>query len=182
MCEFQDPHSGKTIDNAKEHEGLYMFEDEISICGQARVGSLDVFNTKDDEIMLWHLRLGHTSFQYLKHHHAHFPSRLYIPSKPFSLIHSDLLGPSKIPAMTGKNGLLLLWMIILEFVGSIFCQKKSKARKTFKVFHSMIKTQYQTNIQVFRSNNGQKYFNSLLSGYFTKKGFIHQSSYPNTPQ
>ncbi|RVW18441.1 hypothetical protein CK203_105233 [Vitis vinifera] len=52
---FKDPHSGKTIDNVKEHEGLYMFEDEISICGQARVGSLDVFNTKDDEIMLWHL-------------------------------------------------------------------------------------------------------------------------------
>ena len=127
MCEFQDPHSGKTIDNAKEHEGLCMFEDEISICGQARVGSLDVFNTKDDEIMLWHLRLGHTSFQYLKHlfpslfsnksvdsfqceicrlvkhHHAHFPSRPYTPSKPFSLIHSDLLGPSKIPTMTGKK-------------------------------------------------------------------------------
>lgn len=71
MREFQDPHSGKMICNDQEHEGLYMSEDEISICGHARVQSLDVFNANDDEIMLRHLRLGHPSFRYLKHF---FPS------------------------------------------------------------------------------------------------------------
>ena len=143
------------------------------MCGQARVGSLDVFNAKHDEIVLWHLRLGHTSFQYLKHlfpslfsnksvdsfqceicrlvkhHHAHFPSRPYTPSKPFSLIHSDLLGPSKIPTMTGKKWFVtfiddhtrVCWVYLLS--------EKSKAGKTFKVLHSTIKTQCQTNIQVF---------------------------------
>ena len=143
------------------------------MCGQARVVSLDVFNAKHDEIVLWHLRLGHTSFQYLKHlfpslfsnksvdsfqceicrlvkhHHAHFPSRPYTPSKPFSLIHSDLLGPSKIPTMTGKKWFVtfiddhtrVCWVYLLS--------EKSKAGKTFKVLHSTIKTQCQTNIQVF---------------------------------
>ena len=55
------------ICNDKEHEVLYMSEDEISICVHARVQSLDVINANDDEIMLQHLRLGRPSFRYLKH-------------------------------------------------------------------------------------------------------------------
>lgn len=46
----------------------------------------------------------------------------------------------------------------------------------------MIQTQFQTNSQVFRSNNGKEYFNKILGTFFVDNGIIHQSSCNNTPQ
>ena len=46
----------------------------------------------------------------------------------------------------------------------------------------MIQTQFQTQIKLFRTDNGTEYFNTILGDYFQKHGIIHQSSYNNTPQ
>ena len=46
----------------------------------------------------------------------------------------------------------------------------------------MIKTQFQTTIQIFRTDNGREYFNNILNRYLSSEGIIHQSSCPNTPQ
>ena len=78
-----------------------------------------IFVSSNTEIMLWHYRLGHPSFQYLKYlfpklfrnkvpssfqceicalekqHRASYPPRPYKPSAPFSLIHSYVWGPSR---------------------------------------------------------------------------------------
>ena len=142
-CVCQDLSSKKTIGSAKEHEGLYYF-DEIDVLGQS---SPTVCNStsypKDSELLLWHKRMGHPTFQYLKHlfpslcsnktlldfqcevcelakhHRVPFPKSKYKPSIQFTLIHSDLWGPSRTLNRTHKNGLLLLLMIILVCVGYI---------------------------------------------------------------
>lgn len=89
--------------------------------------------------MLWHFRLEHPSFQYLKYlfptlfkgcsifkcescfpsksHHITYLRKPYIPSKPFYLIHIDIWGPSKATTKFEKNGLLHLSMTILDYVG-----------------------------------------------------------------
>ena len=54
--------------------------------------------------------------------------------------------------------------------------------QNIKTFHSMIKTQFHTQIQVLRSNNSQEYFHSILGGYLKQNSIIHQSSCVNTPQ
>ena len=80
-----------------------------------------------EKIMLWHLRLGHPSFPYLKRlfpklfqyldcyslhcdscylsksHRATYLTKPYRASKPFYLIHSDVWGPSRITTRTGKK-------------------------------------------------------------------------------
>ena len=64
---FQDLASGKTIGSACECEGLYRFDDREVVQGQAVVAGSNVLSFPfDHEIMLWHYRLGHPSFPYLR--------------------------------------------------------------------------------------------------------------------
>ena len=82
---------------------------------------------KKFEIWLWHRRLGHASFGYLKKlfpslfgmsdissfrcdicelaksHHTSFPLILNKSSLPFMVKHSDLWGPSKVPTLSGSH-------------------------------------------------------------------------------
>ena len=61
-------------------------------------------------------------------------------------------------------------------------KEKSKAKEIFKNFNVMINTQFQTKIQIFSTDNGTEYFNSILRPYFNEHGIIHQSSCIATPQ
>ena len=85
------------------------------------------FTTSKQDFMLWHFRLGHPNFQYMKHlfphlfskvemttlscdvctlakqHRVSFPSQPYKPTHPFTLVHSDVWGPSKVTTSSGKR-------------------------------------------------------------------------------
>ena len=127
------------IGSAKEREGLYYF-DEANVRGQCPPTVCNSTSSPgESELLLWHKRMGHPSFQYLqhlfpslcsnktswdfqcevyelvKHHRASFPKSKYKPSIPFTLIHSDLWGPSRTPNKT----YILLLMITLTCVGYI---------------------------------------------------------------
>ena len=126
-CVFQDQNSGRTIGSAKVINGLYYFDDDDStrekVQGLSSISSISV----QDKIMLWHYRLGHPSFSYLKKlfpmlfqgldcskfhcescilsksHKTFYPPRPYQPSRPFYLIHIDVWGPSRINTISGKK-------------------------------------------------------------------------------
>ena len=79
-----------------------------------------VSDSVSNQILLWHNRLGHPNFSYLqklfltlfknkvinsfryetcqfaKHTKVPYPIQSYKPSKPFSLIHNDIWGPSRV--------------------------------------------------------------------------------------
>jgi len=143
--------------------------------------------------MLWHFRLGHPSFYYLrhlfpklflnknpasfqceicelaKHCRTYFPAQPYKPTKPFSVIHSDVWGPSRIKTITGKRWFItfiddhtrITWVFLLH--------EKSEAKNVFKNFNKMIQIKFQTQIQVFKSDNGKEYFNVILGDFFRAK-------------
>ena len=123
-CVFQDLSSEMTIGSAKEQGGLYCLKDN-KVSDQCYIASCNSTSVpENNDIMLWHWRMGHPSFKYLyrlfpslcsnnisldvhcevcelaKHHRTSFPKSTYKPSKPFTMIHSDIRGPSRVPNRT----------------------------------------------------------------------------------
>ncbi|KAL5850211.1 hypothetical protein ACOSQ4_008224 [Xanthoceras sorbifolium] len=191
QCVFQDSDSGRMIGNADLHSGLYLLKVESDSSKQFYSASKVCIpsssvkfpsSNKDNDVFLWHYRLGHSNFVYLekllpslfinknpqlfecevcrlsKQSCQIYPTQGYKQSRPFSLIHSDVWGPSRVPNVTGAR-----------------CQ-------IFQNFVKMIQNQFETKIQIFRTDNGKEFFNNVLNKFLLQEGIVHQSSCPETPQ
>ncbi|KAL0537023.1 hypothetical protein IC582_025991 [Cucumis melo] len=65
---FQDLNSGRTIGSARHSRGLYILNDDTfgsSISTTSLLSSY--FSTSEHDFMLWHFRLGHPNFTYMKY-------------------------------------------------------------------------------------------------------------------
>ena len=66
-CKFQEHPSGRTISSATESGGLYFLDDGSYLPKLSSHNCYEsVFSSSDSDIFLWHYRLGHPSFHYLK--------------------------------------------------------------------------------------------------------------------
>ena len=163
-------------------------------------------SNNDRAIMMWHYRLGHPNFVYLerifpslfshknskilhcdicqfsKHTRSTYSPRSYKASKPFSKIHSDIWGPSRISNVSGAHWFLLFVDDHTRLSWVFLMKEKSETGQLFKTFHQMIKNQFNTNIQVLQTDNARDYFNSILGEYLQTHGIIHTSSCIDTPQ
>ena len=210
LCVFQELDSGKMIGSAKMCSGLYILQDytpSVRITPKFSLFSLNnqSISNKDSDIMLWHYRLGHPNFLYLskmfpslftnknlklfcceicqfaKHTRSTYSRIPYKSSKPFSLIHSDVWGPSRVNNITGHRWFVsfiddhtrLTWVFLMK--------SKSEVSEIFKNFHSMIQTQFLTKIQILKTDNAKDFFNSILDPYLTQQGILHLSSCVDTP-
>ncbi|KAL5856724.1 hypothetical protein ACOSQ3_004182 [Xanthoceras sorbifolium] len=167
---FQELSSGRTIGSARVHDGLYYFETDLPKSGQAFVSGTDSVSVSSNrDIMLWHHKLGHPSYNYLKrlfpslfnktsvpfeceicqiakHTRTSFPTKSYIPSTPFHLIHSDIWDPSKITTSHGKKWFITFIDDHTRITWVYLLREKSEACQIFKNFHNMIQNQFRTNI------------------------------------
>ena len=147
-CLFQDQKSGKTIGNARMINELYYFKDKTSdnkiAQGLSSISSVSVH----DQIMVWHYRLGHPSFSYLKYlfptlfkgvnplsfqcescllaksHRKPYVKSFYQSSKPSYLFHSDVWGPSKITTNSGKKMVCYIYRRPYSTLLDLFDERK----------------------------------------------------------
>ena len=74
---FQDLSSGKMIGTARHSRGLYLLDDDTSSSSISRTSLLSsYFTTSEQDCMLWHFRLGHPNFQYMKDFFPHLFSKI----------------------------------------------------------------------------------------------------------
>nr|CAN63629.1 hypothetical protein VITISV_018697 [Vitis vinifera] len=121
---------------------------------------------KKSEIWLWHQRLGHASFGYLKKlfpslfamsdisgfrcdicelaksHRASFPLILNKSPFPFMVIHSDVWGPSKVPTLSGSRWFVTFIDDCTRMTWLCLMKTKDEVNLLFQKFHKMIETQY----------------------------------------
>jgi len=159
-----------------------------------------------EKVWLYHRRLGHPSFYVIKrmfpslfkdlivesfhcddceiakHKRTSFPISHKRCQTPFSLIHSDIWGPSPIPNISGARWFVSFIDDCTRVTWIYLLKQKSDVSQILPTFFNMIKIQYDVPIKRFRSDNAKDYFNQNLSVFFQKEGIIHESSCVNAPQ
>lgn len=60
-------------------------------------------------------------------------------------------------------------------------KEKSDVENVFKTFYNMVATQFNTKIQVLRSDDGREYIAQTIGSFFKKKGIFHQTPCNDIP-
>ena len=152
---------------------------------------------KKSEIWLWHRRLGHASFGYLKKlfsslfaksdiygfhcdifelaksHRASFPLILNKSQFPFMVIYSDVWGPSKVLTLSSSRWFVTFIDDCIRMTWLCLMKIKDEVNLLFQKFHKMIETQYNAKVRVLRSDNDGEYYSSDLQKYLEEHGIIH---------
>ena len=63
-----------------------------------------------------------------------------------------------------------------------FLKRKSEVFSIFVKFYKMIQTQFNKQIHILRSDNGEEYMKLDMKDFITSNGLIHQTSCSGTPQ
>ena len=183
--------------------GIYIL-DTGSIDTQAALGYTTTTGTDSSESSLWHQRLGHINYEYMKQllphistpndlcntcilaKHKRAPHRK-IPAQratnPFELIHSDSCQITT-PSLSGALYYLLFIDDYSRWTFVYFLSHKSaiNCTKAFQEVLSIIKTRYAPfNVQRFRCDNGTgEYDNQMFRKILTENGITFESSPPHT--
>ncbi|CAL9004132.1 unnamed protein product, partial [Prunus brigantina] len=101
---------------------------------------------------------------------------------PFTLIHSDVWGPSPITAPSGVRWFVTFIDDCTRMTWIYLMKNKNEVFSRFQSFHKQMKTQFNAQIQILRSDNGGEFVNHDFQTYFQQHGIIHEMTCPQTPQ
>lgn len=110
--------------------------------------------------------------------------RLYAPpstnvySKPFELVYSDLWGPAATLSSNGYSFYITFVDANTCFTWIYFLKRKSDAMAAFIQFHTLIHTQFQTNLKALQTYWGGEF--RTVSKHLGKLGIIHRVTCPHT--
>jgi transposase InsO family protein len=201
-CIFQDIQTKKILGRGTRRDGLY-YLDGVKTGAALLNKTLD---ERETEVLTWHKRLGHPSLGYMKKLLPHLFSSYdydriicetcikakshrssYLPStnkafSPFELIHTDVWGPSPICSKAGFRWYIIFIDDFSRMTWLYLLKTKEEVKEIFKVFINMVKTQFERNIKVIRSDNGTEFVNHDVRVILQNNGILHETSCVGTPQ
>ncbi|MFA1236629.1 integrase catalytic domain-containing protein, partial [Klebsiella pneumoniae] len=92
------------------------------------------------------------------------------------------MGPTPVMSKGGYSYYVVFIDDFTRYVWIYFLKHKSEVMAYFKLFHSLIKNQFDTSIKNFRSDSGGEYMSNEFQNYLKENEIIHQRSCPRTPQ
>ncbi|KAI5324020.1 hypothetical protein L3X38_033093 [Prunus dulcis] len=117
-----------------------------------------------------------------KSHSVPYPLSTNKCTTPFTLIHSDVWGPSHITAPSSVRWFVTFIDDCTRMTWLYLLKNKNEVFSCFQSFHKQMKTQFNAQIQILRSNNGGEFVNHDFQTYFQQHGIIHEATCPQTPQ
>ncbi|KAK1418428.1 hypothetical protein QVD17_27572 [Tagetes erecta] len=197
-CLLQDLRTRRTLVTGNQVEGLYM-------CGSL-LENIKVCNSSYSGLNLWHSRLGHPSDKALavlknnlgikinselipcevchraKQHRVPFPLSDHKSNGIGDLVHLDVWGPYKVQSRDGFKYFLTIVDDYSRVVWVYLLKSKSEVFQNLENFFHMLKTQFNSTVKIFRSDNGTEFINNQVHNFLSKNGVLHQTSCSYTPQ
>ncbi|CAN0870467.1 Retrovirus-related Pol polyprotein from transposon TNT 1-94 [Linum grandiflorum] len=100
----------------------------------------------------------------------------------FALIHTDVWGPSPVTSRLGYRYFVLFIDHKTRFTWVYFLRLKSELILVLKEFVTMIQTQFNRRVKMFRSDPGGEFTSSALHQYFRDNGILFQQSCPGVSE
>ncbi|KPJ16606.1 Retrovirus-related Pol polyprotein from transposon TNT 1-94 [Papilio machaon] len=166
---------------------------------------------KDDQLMLWHRRMGHlgvsnlkllrdkladgVSFQNSKNNlecvsclmgkqtRQPFPKRKVKRAREvLELVHSDICGPMSVNSMSGYRYFMTLIDDKTRKTFVYLLKNKSEAIEKIKEFKVFAERQTEKKLKSIRTDNGKEYVNNDMKSFTKKYGIVHQLTVEYTPE
>jgi len=168
--------------------------------------------SKEEEIKLWHQRLGHLhlkgmnkaltseairglpdlkivegnicgEFQICKQTRMSHPRLDHqVTSKVLELLHMDLMGPMQVESIGGKRYVLVVVDDFSRFSWVNFVREKLDTFDVFKNLCTQLQREKDCGIVRIRSDHGTEFENARFDEYCSGEGIKHEFYSPITPQ
>ncbi|KAK2388640.1 putative mitochondrial protein [Trifolium repens] len=168
--------------------------------------------TTEDEVQLWHQKMGHLNLKGMKKvisleairgipklrivegkvcgecqigkqvRMSHPMLEHQTTSKVLELLHMDLMGPMQVESLGGKRYVLVVVDDFSRYTWVNFIREKSDAFDVFKELCLQIQREKGSNVVRIRSDHGREFENSKFDDFCAAEGIKHEYSSPITPQ
>ncbi|KAK2363076.1 hypothetical protein QL285_088090 [Trifolium repens] len=168
--------------------------------------------SQEEEVKLWHQRLGHLNLKGMKKivskeairglpklkivegsicgecqvgkqvHMSHPMLQHQVTSRVLELLHMDLMGPMQVESIGGKRYAFVVVDDFSRFTWVSFIREKSDTFDAFKELCLRLQREKDSGIVRIRSDHGKEFENSRLSEFCADEGIGHEFSSPITPQ
>jgi transposase InsO family protein len=202
-CEIRREGSGKLVGTAaRTSNNIYVLSE---------IGNEKCCLGKEDEIWLWHRRMGHMHFDNLvkvskreavrempqitkptntlckhcqqgKKTKTKFKSKEYSTTRPLEIVHTDLVGPTTTKGLKGERYFMLLVDDYTRMTAVFFLKNKSEAFENFKIYKEMVENEMDSRIKFLRFDNGGEFTSKEFMDYCNSHGIKRQFFVARTPQ
>ncbi|XP_075082561.1 uncharacterized protein LOC142166868 [Nicotiana tabacum] len=194
-----------SIENVYYVNGLkYSLLSVSQVCNKGnKNGDLNYLSAIDNDVELWHRRLGHASFTLLnklvrkdlvrglpkssfkdhkvcdacikgKQVRSSFkPKKEVSTSRSLDLLHMDLCRPMRVASRGGKKYIFVIVDDYTRFTWTLFLRTKDKTFEVFVAFVKRIQVKMGNNVACFRSDHGTEFDNAKFDEFCTENGITH---------
>lgn len=157
--------------------------------------------TADDNVNLWHRRLGHMSVSNIhflknasngklncvvcaegKHARTPFPSNGSRANDLLDVVHSDVCGPMSTNSIGGNKYYVSFIDDFSRMVTIFLMKNKSQVYDCFVKYKNLCENQLNRKIKILRTDNGGEFCNRKFDQLCENSGIIHQKSCAYSPQ
>jgi hypothetical protein len=205
-CQITDEKGKLSMNDTRSKDNCYLW------VSQEKAFMSSCMLSKDEEVKLWHQKLGHLNLQGMKKAisveairgipklnivegsiygecqlgkqtwMSHPRLEHHGTSKILELLHMDLMGPMHLSSIGGKRYVLVVVDDFSRFTWVNFIREKSDTFEAFKDLCIQLQREKDKAIVRIRCDHGTEFENSKFDDFCTSEGIKHEFLSPITPQ